>query len=245
MKKQLIFSLLIVALAFIVSIWAYPLLPDTIASHWGASGEVNGFSLKENTFFIIPLISIALLVLFWVIPKIDPLGANIKKFESTYYSFCAFMLAFMLYIQLLIIGWNLGYNFNFLLMLLPAFAILYYFCAKLLENAKPNWFVGIRTPWTLSDERVWASTHALGARLFRASAIIVLVGIFFESQAIFFLIVPVLVSALVLVVFSFTEYLRLNPKKQKTSLVKKVSPNKIKRKSGKKSNKKRAKKRKQ
>ena len=91
-------------------------------------------------------------------------------------------------------------------LLVPALAALYYFIGVLVENAKRNWFVGIRTPWTLSSDRVWNRTHKLGGRLFKAAAIITLVGLLFEPYSFWFAIVPVLLVALYLVVFSYMEY---------------------------------------
>ena len=106
------------------------------------------------------------------------------------------------------IAWNLGYQYNFNDFIIPPLAILWYFLGVLLAQAKRNWFIGIRTPWTLSSDQVWESTHQLGAKLFKISAFISLLGLFFKNMAIYFIIVPVVAAALYLIVYSYFKYQR-------------------------------------
>ena len=65
--------------------------------------------------------------------------------------------------------------------IIPAFAVLLFYIGILIKHAKRNWFIGIRTPWTLSSDKVWDKTHALGGKLFQVSAVITLGGIFFDK----------------------------------------------------------------
>ncbi|HDM23196.1 MAG TPA: SdpI family protein, partial [Methanomicrobia archaeon] len=76
----------------------------------------------------------------------------------------------------------------------------------LLENAKRNWFIGIRTPWTLSSEDVWNRTHKIGGKLFKVLGLVVIFGIFFQKYVLFFFLVPLLLVAGYLVVYSYFEY---------------------------------------
>ena len=78
-----------------------------------------------------------------------------------------------------------------------------------LKTAKRNWFIGIRTPWTLSNDKVWDKTHQLGSKLFMASGIISLLGLFKSKCLIWFLLVPVLLSTLILFVYSYLEWKKL------------------------------------
>ena len=93
-------------------------------------------------------------------------------------------------------------------MMVPAFSALFYLAGVMLSKAKRNWFIGIRTPWTLSSDRVWDKTHRLGAKLFKASAIIGLFGIVFINYAFVLMIAPVLASAVISIVYSYMEYNR-------------------------------------
>ena len=153
-----------------------------------------------------PIISLVLLVLFIIIPKIDPLKANIAKFKSYYSTFIFAIILFLFYLHILTLVWNMGIRFNMVSMMSPGFAVLFFYCGIVLENAKRNWFIGIRTPWTLSNDNVWAKTHRLGGKLYKASGILSLVGVILPNYAIFFILVPIIIASIYLVVYSYVEY---------------------------------------
>ena len=96
------------------------------------------------------------------------------------------------------------------LAMVPALGILFYFVGIVTEKAKRNWFIGIRTPWTLSSDIVWNKTHKIGGKLFKIAALIAFSGLFFPKYAILLVIVPVILVALYTIVYSYFEY-----KKQK------------------------------
>ena len=196
----------ILILTFTSAFVAYPFLPDRLASHWGVSGEVNGYLPKIWGLFVIPVISAALALLFLLIPRIDPLRKNIAKFMDAYEQFVIVILAFLFYVSLLTIFWNLGTKFTITQLLSPAMGALFYACGTLISRAKRNWFIGIRTPWTLSSDRVWDKTHAIGGKLFRIAGVIALGGILLPGIAWLFLLCPVLAVSAYLVVFSCLEY---------------------------------------
>src|SRR5512136_658622 len=196
----------ILILTFALSVAAYPYLPDRIVTHWGLYGEPNGSMPKAWGLFFVPLISAGLAILLLAIPRIDPLRENIRKFRSDYEHFIAVLLLFLLYLQILVILWNTGARFNFSQVLSPAFGVLFYTIGILTGRARRNWFIGIRTPWTLSSERVWDRTHALGGKLFRIAGILCLAGAAFPALAFFFILGPVLVISVWLVVYSYREY---------------------------------------
>jgi uncharacterized membrane protein len=83
---------------------------------------------------------------------------------------------------------------------------LFYYLGILVENAKQNWFIGIRTPWTLSSEKVWNKTHKIGGKLFKVAGLIAFAGILFQDYAIYFVLVPVILIAVYLVIYSYFEY---------------------------------------
>jgi len=198
--------LLIILTSFFIGIFLYPKMPSIIASHWNTEGQVNGFITKFWALFLMPFISLLLFLLFILIPKIDPLRENIKKFIKYYNLFILFIILFLFYLYLLTIFWNLGFIFNMNLALTPAFAILFYCAGNLIKNAKRNWFIGIRTPWTLSNDKVWDETHKIGGNLFKAVGIIALLGVFFPNYAIFFLIIPAIIVSVYTFIFSYFEY---------------------------------------
>jgi uncharacterized membrane protein len=206
MKKTTIFALFIIILSFVISIYFYPSFPDQVASHWNSQGEVDGYMGKFWGLFLMPIISLAILLLFLAIPKIDPLKNNIKKFEKYFDGFIVLILLFLFYIYVLTVLWNMNIVFNMTQMILPALGILFFYCGILIEKAKRNWFIGIRTPWTLSNEKVWNATHKLGGKLFKIAGILAFIGLFFQKFALLLFIVPVLAFSLYLVVYSYLKY---------------------------------------
>jgi uncharacterized membrane protein len=206
MRKSTIVVLGIILLSFIIGISLYPQMPDKMASHWNLQGKVNGYMPKFWGLFLLPLMLIGIASLFIIIPRIDPLQANIEKFRKYYDRFIILFSAFLLWIYLFTILWNLGFKFHISLALLPAFAILFYYIGILCENAKRNWFIGIRTPWTLSNEKVWEKTHKIGGKLFKIAGVIALLGVLFQSYALFFILMPVLLVASYTIIYSYFEY---------------------------------------
>jgi len=213
MRKSEIIVLGIILLSFAIGICFYPQMPDRMASHWNAQGQVDGYLSKFWGLFLMPIISVGLLFLFILIPKIDPLKENIEKFRRYFDGFIVLVIAFLSYIYLLTVFWNIGIRFNMGQFMIPAIGILFYCCGLLMENAKRNWFIGLKTPWTLSSDEVWDKTHRIGGKLFKIAGVIAFLGIFLPKYAIFFMIVPAISISIYLVVYSYLEY-----KKQTGSL---------------------------
>lgn len=208
MRRSELIAVGIVIILFAVGIYMYPQLPDTIASHWNAQGQVNGYTSKLWGLFLLPILSVGLVLLFVAIPRIDPLKANIEKFRTFYDRFVVLFMVFFFYFYLLTILWNMGVQYNFGQVLAPAFGGLFYYIGVMIEHAKRNWFVGIRTPWTLSSENVWDKTHAIGAKLFKITGVVALLGVLLPNYALFFVLVPVLVVAVYLIAYSYFAYQR-------------------------------------
>ena len=207
-KKSELIVLGIILLSFIVGIYFYPQMPEKMASHWNAQGHVDGYMSKFWGLFLMPMLSVGLFLLFIAIPKIDPLKHNIDRFREYYDKFVVLIIVFLFYLYLLTIFWNIGIRFNMNQLLVPAFSILFYYCGILIENARRNWFIGIRTPWTLSNEVVWRKTHKIGGKLFKIAGIVALLGVFFYRYALFFVLVPVILVTVYTIVYSYVEYQR-------------------------------------
>ena len=206
MKKSEITILGITLLSLIISIYFYPQMPEKIASHWNAQGQVDGYISKFWGLFLIPFILIGLAILFVVIPKIDPLKANIEKFRKYYDGFVILFFVFMLSVHFQLILWNLGVRISPNVIFPIGIGILFFYVGILCENAKRNWFIGIRTPWTLSSEKVWEKTHKIGGKLFKIAGVITFLGVFFQSYALFFILAPVISVAVYTIIYSYLEY---------------------------------------
>jgi uncharacterized membrane protein len=198
--------LAIVMVSFVLGWTLYDRMPERMASHWNASGEVDGFMPRFWGLFFAPIVMAGLFLLFLAIPRTDPLKDNIEAFRIYFDRFIILLFLFLLYLYLLTIFWNLGRQFVMIRFLAPGFAVLFYFSGALLERTKRNMCIGIRTPWTLASDRVWERTHRLGGMLFKIAGVLALGGIVFPSHAIWFVLVPVLAAALVATVYSYREH---------------------------------------
>lgn len=208
-RNTIFVTIFLIAFAVTISLSVYDRLPDQMASHWNTANQVDGYMSRFWGAFLMPAITVGMLLLFLVIPQIDPLKANIAKFREYFNAFIAIMVGFLVYMHILTILWNLGYDqFNMGTAMLPALGLIFVFAGIMMRQAKRNFFIGIRTPWTLSSDHVWDETHRLGSILFIASGILALLGAFFPDYAIWFILIPVLGSTLFLLAYSFVLYQR-------------------------------------
>ncbi len=206
-RTTIFITIFLIAFAVAFSFFVYPDLPEQMASHWNTASQVDGYISQFWGAFLMPIVAAGLLVLFLVIPQIDPLKANIAQFREYFNAFIALITVFLVYMHILTILWNLGYDqFNMGAAMLPAMGLLFIFAGIMMRKAKRNFFIGIRTPWTLSSDRVWDETHRLGSILFITSGILAMLGAFFADFAIWFIMVPVLGSTLFLLVYSYVLY---------------------------------------
>jgi len=202
---QILISCLILA-SFVLGAYLYPIMPERMASHWDASGSVNGYMPKLSGLFLMPIISTVLFLAFLVIPRIDPLKENIAKFRAYFDLFILLLFGFLFYLYLLTILWDLGSRFNIIQLKAPAIGLLIFYAGVLTENAKQNWFIGVRTPWTLSSETVWNKTNRLAGKLFKAAGILAALGAAFPQYAIFLILVPVILAGIYPLIYSYQEY---------------------------------------
>ncbi len=213
MKKSKIIILGVIILFFIIGAYFYPQMPDRMASHWNIQGEVDSYMSKFWGLFLMPIVSIGLLLLFILIPKVDPLKENIEKFRKYFDDFMVLMIVFLFYIYVLTLAWNIGLRFDMGQAIIPAIGLLFYYIGTLFVNTKRNWFIGIRTPWTLSSDKVWEETHRAGGKLFKLGGIIAILGLFFPKHLLWFIVVPVILVVPWTFIYSYFVYqkeLKLN-----------------------------------
>jgi uncharacterized membrane protein len=207
-KSTSIIALVLIALALLAGAILWNQLPDQMASHWNVNDQVDGTMPKFWGVFMMPLITLGMLALFLVLPNIDPLKANIAQFRESFNLFIVLIVAFMLYIHGLTLAWSLGYqDFKMSAAMLPFMGVLFIAIGFMLRKAKRNFFIGIRTPWTLSSDSVWDKIHQLGSVLFMASGAFTIIGGFFGGMTAFWLMfVPLIGSSLFLVIYSYVLY---------------------------------------
>lgn len=203
-----IIVLSLIAVAVVAGAVLWNQLPEQMASHWNANDEVDGYMPKFWGVFLMPMVTLGMFGLFLLLPNIDPLKANIATFRGAFNLFILLITVFMLYIHALTIAWSLGFqNFRMSSAMLPFLGVLFIFIGYMLRQAKRNFFIGIRTPWTLSSDTVWEKTHQLGSILFIASGALAVLGSFFGGMVAFWLLfISLIGSTLFLVVYSYLLY---------------------------------------
>jgi len=172
MNKFYTASLIIIALAIGIGIYLYPNMPAQMPSHWNIAGEIDGYSSKTTALFIMPIISIIMLLLMMWFPKADPKQENIAYNKPFYERVVFAIILFLFLINCLTLLVSLGYEIKVTSVIVPALGLLFFFIGKQMENIKPNWFFGIRTPWTIHSPEIWEKTHKIGSKIFRAFGIV-------------------------------------------------------------------------
>ena len=163
MRKWL--PLALVAAAFLMSAVAYPRLPERMPVHWGLDGTADRYGSRLEGAFLLPVVMLAMWGLMRGLPRIDPRRANYAKFADTYDLMITSVLALFALMHAAVIGIALGWPVSIGRLAPALIGLLFVMIGNALPRARPNWWFGIRTPWTLSSDRVWMRTHRVGGYL--------------------------------------------------------------------------------
>ncbi|GAP20617.1 SdpI family protein [Leptolinea tardivitalis] len=202
----------VIALGLILIITGYFLAPQMgtrLASHWNARGEADGYSSSFAGLYFLPLFTIGMALILIFIPEIDPLKTNVQKFRKEYNLFIGSFSLFMYYIHSLTLAWNMGLKFSMNALMIPGIGVFFIAVGLMIRKAKRNYFIGIRTPWTLNNDEVWDKTHDLGGKLFMASGVLTIASIIYPDTAIVVLLVTALLSTAICIVYSYLEFRKI------------------------------------
>lgn len=169
---------LIIITAVVVTALVYPQIPERIPTHWNIQGEVDKWSSRLWGAWLIPLIMPVLWGIFRALPHIDPRKENYVKFASTYEWIVALAMGFMLLLQGVVLRAATGHDVPMERVMPFGVGVMFVIIGNLLPRARSNWFVGIRTPWTLSSERSWERTHRLGGYVLVFTGVALVVSAF-------------------------------------------------------------------
>ncbi|RAK22050.1 putative membrane protein [Anoxybacillus vitaminiphilus] len=206
MKKHSYFFLLII-ISVAISLWAYPQLPDEVPTHWNAAGEVDGYSSKLFAVLFGPILLTSIYGMLLGVAKIDPRKENYKKFAGAHQIFVNAALTFFVAIHIAVIFSGLGYRVHMDWIANIGLGLLFIILGNYMPKVKANYFIGIRTPWTLADETVWAKTHRFGGKVFFIGGVMLIVSAFIPSSfRVFLLISSIVFIAIVPMVYSYFVY---------------------------------------
>jgi uncharacterized membrane protein len=192
-------ALVLIILGLVAGVYFYQHFPAQVPTHWNVKGEVDGYSRPAIAAFAIPLMMIGMYLLFLFLPYFDPKKDQYASFAGIYHKFKNLVVAF-LFLLYFLTGLNgIGYKINIGFYAPIMVGMMFMALGILLEKVKMNWFLGIRTPWTMSSETVWNKTHKLSSWVLIISgfcmAATVLVPVKFRI-ALFILAVALIVFAL-------------------------------------------------
>jgi uncharacterized membrane protein len=171
LKKDWVILILIV-LGFALGVYFYPALPDKVPIHWNSRGEVNGYGSKLFGAFVLPLLNLGLYLLFLVLPHIDPKRKNYDNFKPTYQFIKYLLVVFFLGLEVTTLLIATGVTHNPTIFIQISVSMLFILLGNVMGRFKHNYFVGIKTPWTLANEEVWRKTHRMAAPIWVIGGII-------------------------------------------------------------------------
>lgn len=193
-----IVQLVILAAMFVVAAVAWGSAPDKIPIHWNAAGQVDGYGGKFMGLLLTPLMTLGIYLLLKYIPRIDPARRNYETFASTYLLIRVAMLVYMAFIYVVLVL-AIGREETFPVgdLITGSVGLLFIVLGAVMGKFRPNWFAGIRTPWTLTSKRSWTKTHRVGGRVFVATGVATMIGAFIGGPwavyAMFIIMIPGLI----------------------------------------------------
>ena len=164
---------LLVIIAVVATLAVYSRLPEMVPTHWSVNGQVDDWSSRLWGAWTIPLVMAAMLLAFRVFPLIDPRRENYPQFAGAYEGILIIVLLFMLALHLSLLSTMLGRPVAVMRLMPVGIGLLLIGIGGLLPKARANWFIGIRTPWTLSNDRVWDRTHKFGGAVMMATGVLI------------------------------------------------------------------------
>ena len=206
-----IIQIVIISASVALSVYFYQHFPARVPMHWNIAGEIDGWSSRGFGAFLFPVILIAIYFLFEILPKIDPRRANYPEFKKVYSIFKTAIMAIFFGIYILTGLSGLGVKVAVDLWVPAGIGLLFIILGNYFGKLRNNYFVGIRTPWTLSNEEVWNKTHRLGGKLFILGGVaMMLMGVIPVGIRVAVFIAVVLMISVVPILYSYIIHKKLS-----------------------------------
>ncbi len=188
-KQWLILLMMLTPLVLFISV--YDQLPDEIPTHWNARGELDDTMPKPWGLLPLPLTMLFLNVMFWVIPVLDP-KKNVESFQRPLFIVQLLTNLLFVVLALITVGVALGLKLDVPLIISYAVIFLLLTLGNFMGKFRPNYFVGIRTPWTLESEEVWMKTHKMAGWVWVACSLGLLgLRLWLPNEVFYLIFIPV------------------------------------------------------
>ncbi len=213
MKKSnprfLIAKICIILSMFLLGRWMYDKLPLQVPMHRNAQWSIDGYGSRLTTVLLLPCISVFFLILFFFIPKIDPKRARYQEFWSAREWIQILLLLYFAYFYTIIFYIILHPEVSILPLMSWGIGVLFFVLWIAMKHVKSNYFVGIKTPWTLANEEVWDKTHSVWAWTFAGAGVVCVIDAFVWIAVFPVFFSAIMVGALLPVVYSYIIYKKI------------------------------------
>ncbi|WP_026074522.1 SdpI family protein [Brevibacillus massiliensis] len=181
MKKH-VFPLLLIGITILIWVIALPKLPAELPVHWNFNGEVDRYESKAGAMLSMVGMMVLIYGLFVVVPRIDPQKANYKYFTKGYGIIVNSVLALMAIVNILTVLAGLGYDIPIGTLGNYVLGAIFIIVGNFMQQVRTNYFIGIRTPWTLCSETVWKKTHRLAGKVFFLGGLLIILAAFLPTD---------------------------------------------------------------
>jgi uncharacterized membrane protein len=207
-KSELTMWLLLAGM-FILAVVTWPWAPERIPVHWNLHQQVDRYGGRFEGLFAIPLLALGIYILMLLVPRIDPGRANYPGFRGVFTTLRLALVVFMAAIYGIVHLWLRGIEVRVGTVVPLLVGAMFIVIGNLLGKVRPNWFVGIRTPWTLSSKDAWVRTHRAGGWVFIVQGLVFMAAGVVHAPWTFFAACSLLLAGNVgLVVYSYLVWRR-------------------------------------
>jgi uncharacterized membrane protein len=207
-RKYYMISFALVVTCLWVTAILYPHLPSQIPTHWNGRGQVDGYSAKWTLFVLDPAIMLGIMGLMAALPWLSPRHFEVEQFRSTYLYIMVVIVAYLALIHALILWAAVSGRTHIDRAIMGGVCLLFVLLGNVMGKVQRNFYIGIRTPWAIANERVWNATHRLGAKTMVLGGLIGLI-MALAGAGPWGCIGPVLAGAFVPAIYSLIFYKQL------------------------------------
>ena len=162
--KYYLLGMLLTAAVLVATLVVYPHLPGSVPTHWNMRGEPNAYSPKWTLFLIGPGFMAGMMLLMHFLPWLSPKRFEVDNFRSTYLQIMLIVVAIIGYFSAVILWSSVGHRLDVGRAIIGGTCLLFASLGNLMGKVRRNFYIGVRTPWTLANERVWNATHRFAAK---------------------------------------------------------------------------------
>ena len=206
--KYYLIGVSLTVVVLVATVVAYPHLPSSVATHWNVHNQPNGYSPKWALFLIGPGFMAGMMLLMYFLPWLSPKNFEVDSFRSTYLQIMLMLVTMVAYFYAVVLWADVGHSLNMGRAIVGGVCLLFAVLGNLMGKVRRNFYIGVRTPWALANERVWNATHRFAAKTLVAAGLVglVLMAAGLDGRPV---MVVLMAGALVPVVYSLFFYKQL------------------------------------